>query len=326
VSSPDFDARVQAFFARAQTLVDQGVPFPVVAIRTALERALGAGDGVKAGYALDRAERLLRGAERQWAEVRDVIAQAEVLRTTAEELGMGVAHLDANVGNARQHIQAGPLSIELFANAQKMAKTTVSLLKRAIPERSITEARKLGISIQAAHRRGEDVKQATAEFAALMRAIRAEPSPVLVQRFAAVRHALATIPTAPAVAFPDIDDAEEILLEARILARRIHRIKRNARDAQSAARLMTHVRAALSEDRRSVSPQDEIEQLWGEVNRLTKEQQSGGSRSPAVPPAPRTPEELVRRRALSQPVVPEPVARAGNAEPQSRRRNAVRNP
>ncbi|MCI4318084.1 MAG: hypothetical protein L3J96_06045, partial [Thermoplasmata archaeon] len=41
------------------------------------------------------------------------------------------------------------------------------------------------------------------------------------------------------------------------------------------AKLMAEVRAALSEDRRYGTPEEEIEALWTEVDRLTKERQAG---------------------------------------------------
>ena len=74
----------------------------------------------------------------------------------------------------------------------------------------------------------------------------------------------------PAISVPS-EEEEEILMEARNLARRLHRIKSKARNAQNAARLMTQVRAALSEERRVGTPEEEIEALWDEVDRLAKE-------------------------------------------------------
>ncbi len=314
----EFDSHLEAFLARAKRLEEEGVPFPIVPIREQVDRAVAAHDLVRAAYALDRANRLLDGTALLWAPAKEAIAKAEVLRTTAEELGLGVAYLDANVGNPRAFVQAGPLSSDLFVQATKMAETAIGLLRKAIPELCQAEARKLGALIQTANRRGEDVTAATSAFRLLVAAIRAEPSPILVQRLAATRRELTKIPSAPAVAFPDIDDAEEILLEARILARRINRIKRNARDAQSAARLMTHVRAALSEDRRAATPQEEIEELWGEVTRLTREQ-SAEPRAPAVP-MPNRPPPIRTGSATSLVPIPLPDQPAGNAPDDGRSR------
>src|ERR1700686_2976861 len=48
---------------------------------------------------------------------------------------------------------------------------------------------------------------------------------------------------------------------------------------------MAEVRAALSEDRRYGTPEEEIEALWTEVDRLTKERQLGEAVSaPAIAP------------------------------------------
>ncbi len=320
--------RVTELLRRAGELEEQGVPFPTESIRTAIEKAVATNDTVKTGYVLDRAERLLVGTLKEWEPVERAISKAEVLRTTAEELGIGVAHLDANVGNPRAFVQAGPISAELFRNAERMATTSIELLRRAIPERAVAEARKLGVSIQAAQRRGEDVQEATTAFRALLAAVRGEPSPVLVQRLSAVRRAVQRIPSPPAIAFPEIDDADEILLEARILARRINRIKRNARDAQSAARLMAHVRAALAEDRRGGSPQEEIEELWGEVTRLTNQSGSHPT-TPAVPrPARQDPGPIRSRDPRAPARLPSrvPSEDVELADARARRAAARRNP
>jgi hypothetical protein len=77
-------------------------------------------------------------------------------------------------------------------------------------------------------------------------------------------------------------EEEEILLEARNLARRLNRMKYRARDAQGAARLMNQVRAALAEDRRYGSPEEELEELWGEVDRLARERADALATPPAA--------------------------------------------
>ncbi|MCI4372866.1 MAG: hypothetical protein L3K02_04395, partial [Thermoplasmata archaeon] len=64
-----------------------------------------------------------------------------------------------------------------------------------------------------------------------------------------------------------------------------------ARDAGSAARLMTQVRAALAEDRRYGTPEEEIESLWLEVDRLTREHRRAGE----APPGGKRPEADERR-------------------------------
>jgi hypothetical protein len=297
----DLNPLFDSFLARARLLEEQGVPFPVTGIRAAFMKALLGEDKSKALHVLERAERLYHSTYTQWVPVRDLLSRGEVLRATAEELGIDLAASSVDLGNPRAFVHAGPLSSELFARAGEMAKANIAELRRAIIRSSKEEAAKLGGTIQLAQRRGENVKAATVAFGELLRALKGEPSPVLVQRISACRKLVGEIPSAPVVAFPGIEDADEILLEARILARRIHRIKRNAHDAQSAARLMSHVRAALSEDRRSASPQDEIEELWGEVTRLSKERRAtepAGTTAPAIPPPMRAEKELTSPYAL----------------------------
>ena len=121
------------------------------------------------------------------------------------------------------------------------------------------------------------------------------------------------IPRAPAVPTISPKEEEEILLEARNLARRLQRIKTSARDAQSAARLMTQVRAALSEDRRFGTPEEEIEALWAEVDRLTQQKKRAIAEAPppvtpAPPPARKaaTPLETVPTPTLPPMVPPAP--------------------
>ncbi|MCI4329044.1 MAG: hypothetical protein L3J86_05615, partial [Thermoplasmata archaeon] len=138
----------------------------------------------------------------------------------------------------------------------------------------------------------------------------------------------ARIPRAPTAAgypapAPAGSEEEEILLEARKLARRLHRIKGKAHDAQSAARLMTQVRAALSEERRYGTPEEEIEALWNEVDRLTKERNPANKGAkPGVPGdlspasrAPPTPSPVASTVPAPPRVVPPPGA-VGDLSPE----------
>jgi len=113
------------------------------------------------------------------------------------------------------------------------------------------------------------------------------------RRLVECRRAIVRIPRAPALPPIAPDEEAEILLEARNLARRLQRIKGRAQNAQSAARLMAQVRAAISEERRTGTPEEEIEQLWQEVDRLTRERKRASEgptferAGPALPtPAP----------------------------------------
>ena len=240
MSERDLNPMFDSFIARARLLEDKGCRSGR-SVRVAFTRALAANDRTKALHILERAERLYAGTYTQWVPVRDLLSRAEVLRSTSEELGINPSPLPDDFGNPRAIIRAGPLSAELFRTSRKIANDSIAVLRKSVLQHGKEEAVKLGASIQAAQRRGENVDEATTAFRSLLQTLKTEPSPILVERISTCRKLVSEIPSAPAIAFPEIEDADEILLEARILARRIHRIKRNARDAQSAARLMSHV-------------------------------------------------------------------------------------
>lgn len=333
MTAESFDRRFEGFLTRARTLEEDGVPFPTTKIRNLVAHALATNNAPKAQATLDRAERLLRHTFEQWFHIRELVLRTEALRMAAAQLGLEPHALGPGSGSPREVLKAGPLSSALFESARSVAVTTTNLLENAIPAYGIAEARKLGETIQSAKRRGEEVKEAQAAFAALLKSIKGRHTVELAKHLAQARQAVAKIPSAPAVAVPGTDEEEEILLEARILARRIHRIKRNARDAQSAARLMTHVRAALSEDRRYGTPQEEIEELWDEVSRLTMEHEAADA--PALPPArkppasdpgrPSVPADPGRRNRFPPPAIPtpEPLGEVAASTGPSRRRTAV---
>ncbi|MCI4349879.1 MAG: hypothetical protein L3J93_06670, partial [Thermoplasmata archaeon] len=208
----------------------------------------------------------------------------------------------------------------------------ISGIEKAIPRHGSAEARKLSDRIQAAKRRGEEVGEATAEFDRLLDALRRREVFDIAARLVETRRSVGRIAIEPTLSLRTSDEEEEILLEARILARRIHRIKRNVRDAQSAARLMSHVRAALSEDRRYGTPQDEIDQLWDEVARLTRDRGPAETPPPETPetPGPPAPKEEETPGSLPVDAVapPEPPAAeesASPADPPPKRREAGRN-
>ena len=328
MSVNDLEPPIDAILSRGRLLEEQGVPFPVDSLRISFGKALSANDRAKVLRILERAERLYNATYTRWVPVRDLLSRAEVLRATAEELGIETGPLEAEAGNPRAIVHAGPLSGEIFEKAREMAERSIAALGKAIVRRGKEEAGRFGSAIQQAAGRGENVREATAAFRALLDALRLEPSPVLAQRLETVRRLIAEIPSAPAVAFPEIEDADEILLEARILARRIQRIKRNARDAQSAARLMSHVRAALSEDRRAApSPQEEIEELWGEVTRLSQERRGlvvSEATAPAIPPPMRRPRDDGSPYAIPNLVLSESNRPDPPPDGRNRRRSAPR--
>jgi len=284
--------RLEALTERGRALEVEGLPFPTDSIRDSFLEAATEGDVTTATDVLKRGEALLTHASTDWVWVRELLRRADELRAVAGAIGVDLAVLDTRVGNPRRHLLAEPLSAASLEKAAASASLALAVLNDAVPKFCIQEAQALGVSIRRARDRGEDVAEAARSFARLLAAIQDQNLPTAAQRLVETRRTVARIPRAPALPPLSPREEEEILLEARNLARRLQRIKGKARDATSAARLMTQVRAAISEDRRYGTPEEEIEQLWAEVDRLTQEKRKGAApvTTPEVEEAP-APEE-----------------------------------
>jgi hypothetical protein len=283
-SVSDLRQRLAAVSEDGRALETEGLPFPTVPIQQAFVEALDESPET-AALVVKRAEALLRRVHQDWNWVRELLRRADELRSIASTIGVDVAHLDARVGNPRQRLQAEPLSSGSLEKAAASASLALAVLNDAVPKFCVQEAQKLGVSIRRARDRGEEVSNAALSFSRLLQAIQDQNLPTAAQRLVEARRAVARIPRAPAL--PELTPQEEAesLLEARNLARRLQRIKSKARDASSAARLMTQVRAALSEDRRTYgTPEEEIEELWREVARLTKEKKLSAAGPPLATP------------------------------------------
>ena len=257
-----------------------GVPFPTEQVGRTVDELLDGGSEEKAAQVLKRGETLLAVAARDWAWIKQSLERADELRALATEIGLDVGHLDTRVGNPRAELKGAPLSAGSLSRAAASASLSVAVLSDAIPKHCVEEGQKLGGTIRTARNRGEDVASAVREFSLLLAAIQDQHPVAMSRALIATRHAVARIPRAPTMGALPNEEEEEILVEARNLARRLHRIKGRARNAQSAARLMTQVRAALSEDRRFGTPEEEIEALWSEVDRLTRERARSAGEDP----------------------------------------------
>jgi hypothetical protein len=290
-------ARLDHLSAQGHALELEGLPFPTVQIRESFDQAVQAGSLEQANRIVKGGESLLLKVSQDWTWVRELLRRADELRSIAATLGVDLQHLDTRVGNPRTRLQAEPLSSGSMEKAAASASLALAVLNDAIPKFCVQEAQNLGESIRRARNRGEDVTEAGRSFSRLLQAIQDQNLAISAQRLVETRRSVSRIPRAPAMPAPNPQEEEEILREARNLARRLQRIKGKARDAQSAARLMSQVRAALSDDRRYGTPEEEIEALWSEVNLLTRQHQlsmetgapptAGG---PPIPePAPRAP-------------------------------------
>jgi len=294
--------------AQGQVLEAEGLPFPTAQIRDAIEQSLQANDLEEAAGILRRGEALLTKVGQDWTWVRELLRRADELRAIAGTIGVDLQHLDARVGNPRKRLMSEPLSSGSLEKAAASASLALAVLNDAVPKFCLQEAQQLGVSIRRARDRGEDVRPAALSFSKLLQSVQDQNLPGAAQRLVETRKLVARIPRAPALPALSPREEEEILLEARNLARRLQRIKGKARDAQSAARLMAQVRAALSDERaeqRYGTPEEEIEALWLEVDRLTRERKraaaapgaSGPSARPPVEEPTFPPEEVVPRAA-----------------------------
>ncbi len=283
----DLRHRLEPVEEHGRALQAEGLPFPTIQIRDLFEAAVRNGSVEDASQVVKRAETLLARATRDWVWIRELLNHVDELRSIAETIGVDIAHVDSRVGNPREQLMSEPLSVTSLQKTAAGATLALAVLTDAVPKFCVHEAEALGVSIRRARDRGEDVTDAVASFSRLLRSLQEDNLPLAAERLTEARRVVARIPRAPAVAPLSSGEEEEILLEARNLARHLHRIRGRARDATTAARLMTQVRHALSEERRPRSPEDEIEALWNEVDRLTKQKKLAGAGPPLASDAAR---------------------------------------
>ncbi len=299
----DLRSRLEALSVRARQLEADGLPsFPIQQIQEAVAKALAAGRPDGAALVVARGEALLTRASQDWTWVRELLRRADDLRAIASTIGVDLGLLDARVGNPRKKLSQGPLSSGTLAKTAASASLALAVLNDAVPKFCMQEAQKLGVTIRQARDRGEEVEAAAASFARLLQAVQDQNLPTAAQRLVETRKEVARIPRAPALPRMASEEEEEILLEARNLARRLQRIKGKAHDAHSAARLMTQVRQALAEDRRYGTPEEEIEELWLEVSRITRENRRASEAPPGTPargPDERLPSEVIPAAAAA---------------------------
>jgi len=276
--------RLDTLVERGRALEAEGLPFPTDSVKSTFEQAVEEGELQAASDVLKRGEALLSRAAANWTWVKELLRRADELRAIAGTIGVDLGILDNRVGNPRKRLMTEPLSSGSLEKAAASASLALAVLNDAVPKFCVQEAQALGVSIRTARDRGEEVTDAVRSFSRLLQAIQDQNLATAAQRLVETRRSVARIPRAPALPPMSQREEEEILLEARNLARRLQRIKGKARDASSAARLMAQVRAAISEDRRYGTPEEEIEQLWAEVDRLTIERNRAAERMDAAPP------------------------------------------
>jgi hypothetical protein len=314
-SPKQWKTRLEAVLEQGRALEAEGLPFPTAQVQAAYHEAVRRGEHAQAQVVVKRGEALLARVRPDWTWVRELLRRADELRAVAETIGVDVAHLDHRVGNPRARLMNEPLSMGSLEKAAASASLALAVLNDAIPKFVIQEAQQLGVSMRQARDRGEDVSEVTRVFSRLLQAVQDQNLPMAAQRLVESRRAVVRIPRAPALpSAVSEDEEEEILLEARNLARRLQRIKGKAQNAQSAARLMAQVRAAISEERRYGTPEEEIEALWAEVDRLTQERKRAAEGPPletaAPPEVEAAPVPAVELSANPRPEAEEPEEKA----------------
>ncbi len=298
---PPLRRRLEEVEERAQRYQAEGLPIPTAQFQNEFDDAVRAGAAETAEAIVKRAEALLARADQDWGWLRELLQRVDGLREIAETVGLDLARVDARVGNPRAQLLGEPMTPTSLEKAAAGASFALAVLNDAIPKYVVQEGQALGVSIRRARDRGEDVREAVAAFSALLRALQEPLLATSAARLVEARRSVARIPRAPPVAAVSSEEEEEILTEARTLARRLHRIKTRAHDATGAVRLMTQVRQALSEDRRVYgSPEEEVDALWEEVAQLTREKRLASTGPPLegasdedddAEPTPEEPEE-----------------------------------
>ena len=312
------EKRMETVVSAGRSLESEGLPFPTEQVRSAFDEAMDRGARTEAEGILRRGEALLARVRKDWGWLRELLRRADDLRGIAANLGVDLGHLDSRVGNPRDQLAQETLSAGSLERAAASASLSLAVLNDAIPKFIVQQAEPLGRSIRRARDRGEDVREAGHAFSLVLQAVRDQDVPVAAERLVELRRSVGRIPRAPAI--PTISpqqEEEEILNEARNLARRLQQIKGKARNARSAARLMAQVRAAISEDRdrRYGTPEEEVEALWAEVHRLTQEKKEATDGPPFTPTASARDEASAVSGSTIAPFGPADETSAGSEEP-----------
>jgi hypothetical protein len=284
--------RLSEWVEKAELLRKEGLPMPVDQVRGVVEHLRSRGEAVRAEQALARAERLLERAQDDWKLLRELLRRIDELKELAGKAGLDLSEFDARLGNPRELLKGTRLSEGMIEQAMGVASKALAVLNDVIPKYTVAEAKKLSQSIRLARDRGEDVSDAAERLAQFLNSLRAGQLRGTASAFLELRRSVAQIPREPTVPLLPRDEEEEILREATHLARRLKRMKTHARDASSAARLMSQVKAALAEERRFATPEEEVQELWDEVERVTHERMEATSVPPEreKPPATKVPE------------------------------------
>ncbi len=215
-------ARVSGIVRRGDSLAAEGIPYDSASFVSEVRGQISKHDLAAAITTVRRAEALLDKTQRDWTWLKELLSRVDELRDLAARSGVDLEVVDQRIGNARQQLRTLPLAEGSLEKAAASASLALVVLNDTLPKFYTQEAQQLAKSIREANERGEDVRESGVRLAQLLQALREGRLADIGQRFIDLRRAVTRIPRAPAVP-PKMQqrEEEEILLEARNLARRL---------------------------------------------------------------------------------------------------------
>lgn len=312
--------RLNRVLARASPLEREGFPFGSLALRHAFEEEVRAASLEGAERIVQRAGELLELADRAWEPLRRLLADFDDLRDLAELSGMDLRQVDGLTGNPRAPLLGGTVSAEALRTAARHARLGLATLREALPSYLVEQARELGRWARDARGRGTEVGDVVREVERVVRALHDLDLRSAASAVGNARHAVARTEgpaRVPSLAGPE---EEAILREAHHLARRLAHFELGGRPGGLGS-FPAEGAPGTSDDRDGLlSPEDEIEALWDEVDRLVRDRELAATgpllavAGPALSVAPTVdlpglPEPPV---PPAEPILPSPEASAEN--------------
>ncbi len=277
-ATPYADARqrLNATLARGAPFEREGFPLGSLALRNLFEEEVRGGSLAGAGAVVDRSAALVDLAERRWAQIERLLGDVDALRDLAGTAGMDLVRIDAKAGNPRELLLNRPPSEASLDAVARAAGTALATLREALPRYCVGQARALGQWARDARARGEDVDEAVE---AVGRVVRSLHDLDLVSAVAAIAEARRLVVRSARPANPPtvpVTEEEAILREAHNLARRLSLAEPTAGADELTGRGAPANFLAASVP---LTPEEEVEALWAEVERLAHERELASSRA-----------------------------------------------
>lgn len=268
--------RLNATLARGAPFEREGFPLGSLALRNLFEEEVRGGSLAGAGAVVDRSVALVDLAERRWAQVERLLGDVDALRDLAGTAGMDLVRIDARAGNPRELLLNRPPSEASLDAVARAAGTALATLREALPRYCVGQARALGQWARDARARGENADEAVE---AVGRVVRSLHDLDLVSAVAAIAEARRVVVRSARPANPPavpVTEEEAILREAHNLARRLPLAEPPAgADGLTGRGAPANFLAAGV----PLTPEEEVEALWAEVERLSQERELASSRA-----------------------------------------------